>query len=300
MKILITGSTGFLGVHLTKSLIEDGHELVALKRRSSNTSSLSNCGSKLSFFDIEEGLETVFKIHDDFDLILHTATCYGNKGESLSELLTVNVILPLQLLEISQRYSKCPFINTDTYFSRAGDKYEYLANYVYSKTMFQKIGSGFSKENERTFLNLYLEHMYGPGDGDKKFITTIIKDLLIQKEKIQLTEGEQLRDFIHVNDVVSAYKVIINSMEKIIQSDYVQEFQVGSGEACTLKDFVILIKKLLSSESKLLFGELPYRTNEIMSSCADIEKLKSLGWVCNETLESGLESVISDIKNKIG
>ena len=62
----------------------------------------------------------------------------------------------------------------------------------------------------------------------------------------------------------------------------------------SIKDFVNLVKKLCNNtNSKLNFGALPYRDNEVMSTNVDTSFLKSLGWKTQYTLEEGLKEAVN-------
>ena len=100
---------------------------------------------------------------------------------------------------------------------------------------------------------------------------------------IDLTKGEQLRDFVYIEDVVSAYEFVIGKQD-LLMSDY-NLFQVASGELITLKDLLYLIRRFTKSTSILNFGALSYRENELMKSIADNSELLALGWKPNYSIE---------------
>jgi nucleoside-diphosphate-sugar epimerase len=72
-------------------------------------------------------------------------------------------------------------------------------------------------------------------------------------------------------------------------------FEVGSGTARSVKDFVATAHQIIGSKSNLLFGALPYRENEIMCSKANLEALTGLGWRNKVSLEEGLKNVVSSM-----
>ena len=123
MKILLTGATGFLGSHLARALVENKHTVTVLKRRTSDISRLSGLEKSVTFFDVEDGLDHLFESRPDINLVIHTATSYGNQGELLSEVLMTNVILPMRIMELALMRKKCVFLNTDTFFCKAEEDY---------------------------------------------------------------------------------------------------------------------------------------------------------------------------------
>ena len=139
-----------------------------------------------------------------------------------------------------------------------------------------------------------LEHFYGPGDNDSKFTSYVINSCIENIPNLELTLGEQKRDFIYIDDVISAYLILLGKMDTF--SDEFNEFDVGSGEAISIKDFVKIVHQLTHSQSFLDFGAIPYRKGEVMLSEINIEPLNQLGWECKTKLEQGLELTLKGVK----
>ena len=169
-----------------------------------------------------------------------------------------------------------------------------MNGYVRSKKIFYQLAVKFAKTHQCSFVNIRLEHIFGPGDGELKFTTSIIRKLLDDVPEIKLTSGEQLRDFVYVDDVVKAYLKIISSIG-VMENFGVRCFEVGTGRAHSVRDFVITARRIIGSKSNLLFGALPYRENEIMYSKANLDALTGLGWNSTVKLEEGLKKVISSM-----
>jgi nucleoside-diphosphate-sugar epimerase len=157
------------------------------------------------------------------------------------------------------------------------------------------LGKTFAKTRKCTFINIRLEHMFGPGDGPSKFVTSVFQKMLDDVPEIKLTLGEQCRDFIYIDDVVDAYLRIIESINKIEHKRF-WCFEAGRGTAISIREFITKAHGIIGSKSKLLFGALPYRENEIMYSKANVQKLEKMGWQCKVNLESGIQSVITSMK----
>ena len=112
--ILLTGGTGFLGSHLVRRFVEQGHELVLLKRVSSDMSRLANLNGRFHAYDLgETALNTIFD-HHAIDLIVHCATHYGRAESSPIPVIEANLILPLSLLHQAITRGVKRFVNTDT------------------------------------------------------------------------------------------------------------------------------------------------------------------------------------------
>jgi len=139
---------------------------------------------------------------------------------------------------------------------------------------------------------LKLEQFYGAGDDSSKFATYIIRNCIKNTPLLNLTKGEQRRDFIHVDDVVSAFTLLMQRKESY--DAFFSEFYIGSGKSIPIRQFVETVHQITNSKTVLAFGEIPYREGELMSSNNDISRLKSLGWSCRYDLTLGLKKVIEE------
>ena len=144
-------------------------------------------------------------------------------------------------------------------------------------------------------MNIVLEHFYGPGDDETKFVSWVIKSCRQNVPELRLTAGDQKRDFIYINDVIEAYLLLLYKTANA-RADY-HEFELGSGKSVNIRQFVEMIHRLCGSNTRLNFGAIPYRPNEIMESKADISALEKLGWRPSTSLEQGLcDTLKADIK----
>lgn len=285
MKVVLTGGTGFLGSHLLTDLLMSGHDVIVVKRTNSKINRIATCLDQIDLIDVDQlsQLQLVSAL-DGVDAIIHTATNYGRSGESPSQVFDANTAFPLRLLDAGVANFVPLFINTDTVLDK------YLNLYSLSKNQFLQWGTFFSRQRKLRFINLKLEHFFGAFDDKTKFTEFVFKSCYENIPSIALTPGDQQRDFIYIDDVVSAYRSVLNA-----QSDnqaMFEEFEIGSGCPVSIRDFVALVHQGFASESKLDFGAIPYRDGEIMNSKADTSKLNALGWSCRHSLQSGVSEVI--------
>ncbi len=293
MKILITGSTGFLGSHLTKELVKEGHEVIILKRSYSNIWRIADTLPKVTSYNIDKcSIKQPFIECRPIDVVIHTATRYDRNEEAASELLDANVLFPLKLLETASSYETKMFINTDSFINKMNGGYKHLAGYALTKKQFLEWGREFSLKEKIHFINVKLEHIYGSFDSKDKFTTFILNSCLNNIPELTLTPGNQMRDFIHIDDVVAAYSLIIK--QKSEQKAWFKEYQLGTGEPKKIRDFVEMIHRKSQSKTVLKFGAIPYRENELMESKANIEELQKIGWRSKINLERGIELMVAD------
>jgi CDP-paratose synthetase len=290
MTILLSGSTGFLGSYLLKRFIREGFEVIALKRSTSNTFRVESKLDKATFYDVDQTeLATIFKNHD-IDIVVNTATDYGRVNKQISGILNTNLLFGIELLENAVDCHVKAFINTDTLLENDINAYALSKNQLVQWMQFLS--------DKVNMINIKIEHMYGPMDDDKKFIYWIINQLKKNVERIDLTSGVQKRDFIYIDDIVEAYMFIIKNIRDLSSFE---EFELGSGNAVEVREFIKLIynqmKQSQTLTTELNFGAVDYRAKENMHMEADISKLKSLGWEPRVKLEDGIKTILEEELN---
>lgn len=291
MEILLTGATGFLGSHLLQRFLSEGHKVSIIKRSFSNISNISRAFNHDNFsaYDIDKcNIEDIFQ-QKKFDIIIHAATEYGRNNESIHKILEANVILPVKLIEIGIKYNVKSFLNTDSYFNKENSRYSNLLNYSLSKrsllTWLMQLSSSIQ------IMNVSLEHIYGPNDSKTKFVEMLFRKIAIEKVgRVNLTHGHQKRDFIYVGDVVEAYIALIRYSSE--HSFSYRNFEIGTGECIEVRELAEKIKLLSHSSTILGFGDIPYRSDEIMQSKADLKQATELNWRSSTSLDDGVKKIL--------
>ena len=290
--IVLTGATGFLGSNLLGKLLTEGYEVAAVVRTRSKFFRIEEWIKHRNFkiYNIEE--EDPRLIFEDNKIcgIVHTATDYGRgEGGAVSSILESNLILPIRLIELGIEYKTAYFINTDSYFNKAGLSYSNLLNYSLSKKSLLVWLRHLS--NKIRVVNVTLEHMYGPGDSRTKFVENMIQEIALEHiPRVHLTHGHQKRDFVYIDDVVDAF---IKLIEYGTSNEFTfKGFEVGMGKSIQIRDFAQRIKDISQSESILGFGDIEYRGDEIMDSKADISSMIELGWTPQIGISEGVTRIL--------
>ena len=143
----------------------------------------------------------------------------------------------------------------------------------------------FKKNNfPSVILRLYLA--YGPKQDVNRFLPIIIKSC-IKNEKFPCSKGNQLRDFIYVNDVVDAIiKSLVNKDAKG------QIINIGSGKPQKIKSIIEQIKKITKGGYPE-YGKIKFRKDEILKLYPSINKIsRILGWKPKINFNQGLIKTI--------
>lgn len=286
MKILITGGSGFLGGALAPALSRIGVELTLLQRESSpiKQQDLAYRAEIIRFGNIQEIGDAISSTKPD--AIIHTAGIYGRNGETWNDLIDSNLKLGLEILSsLRKTEKKVNFVNTSTALDGM------VSAYSLSKNQFSEWGKFASGQypDAFRFIDIKLQHIFGAGDSPTKFSSHVIKSCINNVPTLELTHGEQRRDFIYIEDAVSAY---LNILENCNAMGNFEAIDVGTGIAPKVRDFVETVHRLTSSNTKLLFGSIPYRSQEPLICIANTKRLKAFGWSPQYDLETALKMTI--------
>ena len=246
MKILLTGASGFIGRRLLKSLIKKyGIESIVVlssnnidhvecyKYKSSHDFNINEKYFKNITHIIHAGAFTpkeaaqVNNIEGSYSNIDFTKNLLTYKLESLQRIInlsTIDVYAP-SLEKLSERSQINP-----------------ASLYGMSKLYCERMIKYFSENHKADYINLRIGHVYGPGEEEyKKVIPTTIKKILENKPIQIWGDGNELRSFIFIDDVIDS---IINSLSIPIND---KNINVVSGNAISILE---LINTLISFDNK--------------------------------------------------
>lgn len=302
MDILLTGATGFLGTRLAERLVSNGFRVIAPVRRVPEmahqpSSQSSGQVEPLIYWPIPES--GTLGLWDEFPNVagvVHTATQYGRNGIGLKDVLEANLSYPIEIIEAGIKAGVQFAINVDSFYSKTENYVGQLQNYIYSKKSLGFWLQGFSREIP--IFNIQVEHMYGPGDHSEKFIPWIVREIAKnQVAELQLSQGFQVRDFIHVSDVAKAITRLVLSQagkEKYqVDPAGLRSFSIGTGVGTSVRDVASLVKYISGSKTVLLFGETPVNPGELESSVSDKKFQDEFSWESKVSLREGLAELIA-------
>lgn len=274
-RILITGSNGFLGRSFVRLFKTPNCELIPLSRHSVG----HEPGLDLNNLP---NLKALVREVQPTHVINFASRGVTRDGSSLEDLLKVNTIGAINLVEALMSQGLAPQIYC------FGSAYEYANSstrldesavldpkspYAVSKTTLYYALRQFNEAVPITFLRLF--NIFGPGEPEDRLIPFITRRAK-SGEPIPLTAGQQQRDFMFIDDLISVLGQLITAAPP---SPGLRTLNVGTGEGIELKTFIILVRDALRDcglEPDLRFGDLPYRTQDPMRCVADNTYLTSL------------------------
>ena len=295
MKILLTGATGFLGCHVARLLLQNSCEVYTIIRPGSDTWRINDI---LPFLHIEYYDFTQIRNLDHIlekirpDVCIHLAWHMG--PGSLTDLENVDVLSSSLYLAVRLASLGCKKLVI------AGTCFEYDAErgyvsedsptkpsnlYAASKQALHSVVDQLSTATGMEISWLRLFFLYGPYEGLHRLVPSVVTSLL-RTESIDLTPGEQVRDFIHVEDAASAVWAITTS-------SLIGAVNVGSGCPWTVRHAVGRIGAIMGRSDLLNFGALEYRSADPMFLCANNTYLKdNTSWKPRLDLEAGLQQTV--------
>lgn len=306
-RIFITGANGFVGANILRHVIKQHYDVHILHQRESlgwRIEELRNHitihkGSITNFSALKKIITTIQP-----DYIIHLATfgAYAHQ-QDLDKIVSVNINGIKNLLEASKEVHYKAFINTGS-SSEYGFKSDPMKEtdfcdpvsfYAVTKLGQTNLCKVFAKTYNKPIITLRLFSVYGQFEEPTRFIPTIINSL-IHKVPIQITPGNQRRDFIHVDDVVIAFMKALRKAE-----EYKGEiFNVGSGKEMTNDEIVKTLFSVTKKETEIDKGGYPKRMWDTAHWVADISKSQNLlKWKPTFQIEEGLKNTYSWIQKNI-
>ena len=234
-RILITGGTGVVGSVLVRALRDQHHDKVAVVTRDRQKAEYT-LGSKTAYIEYGGGSFKAEIVKFSPDVVIHLAaysTSHDDLG-NIRKLIDSNILFTSILLDALKETTLDLFINTGSFA-------EYLSSneilnpayfYAATKTASRAIIKYYKNLIGMKFCNIIPYTIYGKRSFSKKAIDLMV-DSISSKDGISMTEGNQVQDFIHVDDVVSFYINVINKSELLKDES---EYHLGSGKGSSLRD----------------------------------------------------------------
>lgn len=299
MKLLITGATGFVGKTLVPYLVQHHvADLCLLIRSQEKVDRL--------FHDLP--LTTISSMDDDWrekiisynpDVVLHMATLFTGKcdKENAIGVINSNVMLTTLLLEALMHTDCQHFINIGTFSEYLYKEGEFFANNLYSasKTAVRPIIQFYQTQSKWKWENVIVYSPYGRHNEQKK-VMDYLYDALDSLEPQKFSEGKQVLDFIHVDDMAVFFANLVSKLG-CVQDNYVQLY-LGTGEGHSLREVAATMEKVSGKKINALWGGYPYRPFDTMLAVAPIEKNPAwLDWKSAISLEYGIKIYFEDQKH---
>ena len=286
-KVLITGGTGFIGTNLTAQLARDGYDIHVLTR----SSSLTNCSKSenVTYHDLNSSEVNLLVRAISPDIIFHLA--FARSKQSLREIVDCNIFYGSQILESLLDKKPVSIINIGTYWQHFDNKdYSPVDLYAASKEAFEKMAEYFIQTKNIKMLTLELFLTYGSDDKRRNIINQLLFAMK-NESPLDVSLGEQLLDFLHIDDVVLGTQSALHHLNSLTLHTHTK-YCLASGNFMTLRKFVEEIESLSQRKIDVRFGAIPYPKRQIMQPEINVPVLPN--WKPKISLKEGLTQVIHD------
>jgi len=301
MKIAVTGGAGFIGSHLVEKLVYKGDNVVVLDSLwSGKLDNLAKVFQKIKFTDVDvrENGKLLGSL-EDVDAVVHLAALTSVQESIVMPLLyqEVNATGTLNVLNKSVKVGvkKFIFISSAAVYGNPIEKSinenhptKPLSPYAASKLKAEEYCRSYSRMGKISITILRLFNVYGPRQSYSQYsavITQFIDKIKNNQQPIIFGDGEQVRDFVYVGDVVEY-------ISKAIESGIQDTINIGTGTETTINQLAQLVARI-SKKSHITPLYHPAKEGDIRYSKADISKaIKTLGYIPKTTLEEGLKKTI--------
>lgn len=295
-KAVITGGSGGVGLALIKKLLAEKIEILVFQRRESERKKYlpNDPRLKVEFYSLDE-LSGYVPMEKDYDVFFHlgwtnTQKKYRDDLKKQEE----NVSYSCDAVELAARMGCHTFIG-------AGSQAEYgrvsvplrgdLLCQPETAYGIMKLSACYATRflcNKYNMRHIWLRILSGYGIYDNvnsMLISNIIKS--INKQDLAFSKGEQIWDFIHMDDIAGAmYAVSQRGTANAI-------YPIGSGEAKPLYEYIKIMCGILGEDWKKSIGKVSYSENQVMYLSADISELtRDTGWKPQIAFEDGIRQVI--------
>ena len=305
MKILVTGGTGFIGNHLCRKLLNEGHFVICLDNNFT--------GSMDNIQDMRSNPNFEFIRHDitlpillEIDQIYHLACPASPKAYQFNAIKTIktNILGTLNALGIAKR-TKAKILITSTSEVYGDPKIspqteEYWGNvnpigirscYDEGKRVAETLMMEYYRNHDTDIRIARIFNTYGPrmDKNDGRVVSNFINQCLENKNITIYGDGSQTRSFCYIDDTVDGLIKLMN------QTETIGPINIGNPYEMSIKELSEKCLTMIDTTSKIEYKELPQ--DDPMKRQPDISKAKKyLNWIPQVNLDDGLQKTIKYFK----
>jgi nucleoside-diphosphate-sugar epimerase len=293
VRVLVTGASGFIGAHCVRELLDRGHQVAILTRSADPPSRLKEVAGRIE--RIEGALGNLPRAALQTwkpEGCLHLAW-YAEPGKYLEADENVDCLIgSLALLRtlISDGCERFVGAGTCFEYEMAGHPLQESSPtrpatlYAATKLSVCETGQKVARQKGSKFAWGRVFYPYGPQEDPRRAVPGVINALL-DSRPFPATTGEQVRDYVHVEDVAAGFATLLESGAEGV-------FNLCSGAPLTMRELLSLIGEQLGKAQLIEFGKFPARSYEPPYIAGDNSRLRSLGWSPRYTTASGLAQTI--------
>lgn len=313
MKVLVTGSEGFIGSHLTELLVEKGFEVKAFVRYNFKNDwgwlEESKYKNDIEIYtgDVRD-YDSVYDAMKDVDVVFHLAALIGIPYSYISPLayIKTNTEGTYNVLESGRKLNLKRIIITSTseiygtaQYVPIDEKHPYnpQSPYAASKAAADHLALSYYRSFGTPVTIIRPFNTYGPRQSARAVIPTIISQILAGKKQIKLGNLSPTRDLNYVKDIANGF-ITVGLHENTIGDVY----NLGTGQEISIGDLAEKIIELTGKEVEIIEDTQRIRPekSEVERLLSNAEKAKkTTSWEPKYMLEEGLKETIDWIQDNL-
>jgi len=294
--VLVTGGTGFVGLHVLRQGRDAGIRLWNFGSRVGDVDGVTYLTGDLRDADaVRRAVETANPV-----MVLHLATLGGTYGSArFADMVAANITGFDSLLRAARMMATPPHVIATGSALEYADQSAPLTEssplgpsneYSITKAAAALLASYYARGMRLTLLRLF--NVYGPGEPAGRLLPQVVSTVR-EGKPVELTHLESRRDFVYVSDAAEA---VWRSALRPASSGVLRTLNVGTGQGISFRRYIEAAAEILRShgyEPAIRFGAKPSRPGEAMNVVADVTRLReALGWVPATPLRDGLRRTI--------
>lgn len=295
-KVVITGATGFIGVHIVKRFLMDGVWVYAVVRPKSPNKKRLPENSNMHYIELEmdDIGQLAEKVPVSIDCFIHLAW-EGTRAPYRDDkaLQKRNVLHAIKAMEAAKQLNVSCFIGCGSQAEygicsgRVDETYQCKPVTEYGKAKYRACNE-LKKMAEAwgiRFIWTRIFSVYGRYDYPGTLIMSCL-DKMLKNEPVRVTECIQLWDYVYVGDVADAFVKLLES----VSAEGI--YNVASGSTRLLKEYIEQMKRITGSQSIIEYGALPYGKEGPISLNPVVSKLEKAGWSAVTSFEKGIQQLL--------
>lgn len=295
-RIVITGATSFIGIHLLQEWMKrDDCRIVAIIRPNSQNKKRIPNDERIHIIECAmEDYNTLNQQIGSADYFFHLAW-EGSRVpyRDNKAIQQKNYECALKAMHLSESIGCQLFLGTGSQAEygltscMVNEKSPCNPNTVYGREKLHACIDlkKMAKESDTRFIWTRIFSIYGKYDYPKTLLMTVLEKMH-KNETIEMTEGIQMWDYLHVKDAARAMVLLAESQSNS------GIFNLASGDYKPLREYIIEIKNILQSKSKLKFGVVPYEPVGPVNLIPDVNKIKNaIQWSPEISFEEGIRDL---------
>lgn len=291
MRLLVTGAAGFVGSHLVGRLLEDGHDVVAILRPGTDTWRIRDFMPSLRVLPEDLGSprlpEGIAEVRPEACIHLAWFAVPGRYLDGIENLQHLEMSLGLIRALTAAQCARFVGIGTCLEYALEPKPLDesqptrptrlYAVTKLALATVLDRLRdtTGMSVAWARLF------YVYGPREDERRLVPSVLRSLL-SGAPTRVTEGGQVRDYLHVSDVAGALAALASSTVE-------GPVNIGSGSPLSVRDLVVAAARAVGREDLAEFGAVASDPRDPSYVCADNRRLvREVGFTPQVTLPEGL------------